>query len=325
MPLLESYIDEFYQAISNTDLEPLREVIPTALKQRFDDYQHGFLHQWLNVLEQLPRLPPQHIDLKDRVSVGQPRSASEIHALSEQLKGFHPWRKGPYFLHGLHIDTEWRSDWKWERIINRISRLEGRTVLDVGCGNGYHCWRMLGAGSQMVLGIDPSQLFWMQFLVIKHFLGPLPVHFLPLGIEAMPANVAGFDTVFSMGVLYHRKSPFEHLQQLRNLLREGGELVLETLVLKQGDTQTVLVPQQRYACMANVWFIPSLAALQHWLYKAGYKDVSLIDVSGTTPDEQRSTEWMQFQSLQDFLDPKDHGKTIEGYPAPLRATFKATK
>ena len=325
MLTFQAFIDEFYEDIKDSVLEPLGDALPLAIEQRFLQYQHGLLDHWLEVYQKLPLLTPSNIDLQNSVSVGLAMNETEKAYFIKQLQQFHPWRKGPYYIHGVHIDTEWRSDWKWDRIAKRISPLKDRTVLDVGCGNGYHCWRMLGAGSKMVLGIDPSQLFWMQFQVIKRYLGALPVHFLPLGIEAMPTNFPQFDTVFSMGVLYHRKSPFEHLQQLRNLLREGGELVLETLVIQDGDAQTVLVPEQRYACMANVWFLPSIAALQHWLHKAGFTNVTLIDATSTTTSEQRSTEWMQFQSLKDFLNPKNHQQTLEGYPAPLRATFKATK
>ncbi|PMC22346.1 tRNA 5-methoxyuridine(34)/uridine 5-oxyacetic acid(34) synthase CmoB, partial [Klebsiella aerogenes] len=44
-----------------------------------------------------------------------------------------------------------------------------------------------------------------------------------------------------MGVLYHRRSPLDHLWQLKDQLAPGGELVLETLVI-EGDENTVLVP-----------------------------------------------------------------------------------
>ncbi|MCK5863518.1 MAG: DUF1698 domain-containing protein, partial [Marinobacter adhaerens] len=50
-----------------------------------------------------------------------------------------------------------------------------------------------------------------------------------------------------------------------------------------------------------------------------------VDVTPTTTDEQRSTDWMRFNSLQDFLDPNDPSKTVEGYPGPLRATVIAEK
>ncbi|MNN80922.1 tRNA (mo5U34)-methyltransferase [compost metagenome] len=50
-----------------------------------------------------------------------------------------------------------------------------------------------------------------------------------------------------------------------------------------------------------------------------------VDVSYTSVEEQRSTEWMRFQSLPEFLDPADHSRTIEGLPAPARAVLIARK
>ena len=132
------------------------------------------------------------------------------------------------------------------------------------------------------------------------------------------------DTVFSMGVLYHRRSPFEHLGELLDALRRGGELVLETLVV-EGDAERVLVPADRYAMMRNVWFIPSPAAMLGWLRRAGFREARLVDVAATTTQEQRRTPWMRFESLADFLDPADPRLTREGYPAPLRAVFIASR
>lgn len=50
----------------------------------------------------------------------------------------------------------------------------------------------------------------------------------------------------------------------------------------------------------------------------------IADVCVTTTEEQRRTEWMITESLADFLDPNDHSKTVEGYPA-LRAVLIARK
>ena len=116
-----------------------------------------------------------------------------------------------------------------------------------------------------------------------------------------------------MGVLYHRRSPLDHLWQLKDQLVPGGELVLETLVV-EGDENTVLVPGDRYAQMRNVYFIPSAAA-QQWLEKCGFIDVRIVDACVTSTEEQRRTEWMTTESLADFLDPQDSSKTREGYPA----------
>ena len=194
-------------------------------------------------------------------------------------------------------------------------------VLDVGAGNGYYCLRMLGAGARLVVGIDPNQRYLAQFLALKRYLGTIPAFLLPLGIDDMPRRLAGFDTVFSMGVLYHRREPLLHLQQLAELLRPGGELVLESLVVDTG----VLQPAGRYAKMANVWAVPSTDILGQWLRDAGYRDIRIIDSTPTTTDEQRRTPWMEFESLADFLDPDDPRRTIEGLPAPVRAIALATK
>ncbi|MBP6682857.1 MAG: tRNA 5-methoxyuridine(34)/uridine 5-oxyacetic acid(34) synthase CmoB, partial [Halioglobus sp.] len=217
---------------------------------------------------------------------------------------------------------EWRSDWKWDRLAPAIDDLAGRRVLDVGCGSGYHCWRMLGAGAAEVIGIDPTPLFVLQYWALRKYLQRDEVWVLPLGIEQLPAKLQAFDSVFSMGVLYHRRSPLDHLLELRDCLRPGGQLVLETLVI-EGGPGTSLVPEGRYARMGNVWFLPACDTLLGWLRKLGFVDCRLVDVGATSTDEQRSTDWMRFQSLADFLDPADRSKTVEGYPAPRRAIVTA--
>ncbi|TAN49445.1 MAG: tRNA 5-methoxyuridine(34)/uridine 5-oxyacetic acid(34) synthase CmoB [Methylococcaceae bacterium] len=249
---------------------------------------------------------------------------AQYSAIEQALRQLHPWRKGPYCLHGIHIDTEWRSDWKWQRLAPHIAPLTGKLVLDVGCGNGYHCWRMLGAGARRVIGVDPTLLSVMQFQAIKHFAGDHPVDVLPLSFDAVPPDLNAFDSVFSMGVLYHLRSPIDHLLGLKGCLKAGGQLILETLIIDGGPGQ-ILVPADRYAKMRNVWFIPSPPTLQGWLQRCGFRHVRLIDVTPTRTAEQRSTDWMRFHSLADFLDPGDPSRTAEGLPAPTRAIFLAEK
>jgi len=281
---------------------------------------------WLATLQALPELHPSIVELNDRVEIGCaadlcPGGREELIAA---LKVFHPWRKGPYRLFGVDIDTEWRSDWKWERLAPHIQPLSGRKVLDVGCGNGYHGWRMRGAGADLVIGIDPTPISVLQFQVMQRYLNDPQHHVLPLGIEEIPPDLGCFDSVFSMGVLYHRRSPLDHLLELKGCLRPGGELILETLIV-EGDQQTIFMPEGRYAKMRNVWFLPSIGAMCLWLQRCGFKNIACVDTNRTSREEQRSTEWMTFESLADFLHPHDPDKTIEGHPAPLRAIFTATK
>jgi tRNA (mo5U34)-methyltransferase len=302
--------------------QQLQQIIP----ERMSPNGHGTMVEWQKALHGLPELKPSRVELKTKVEIGKAEDLVDVSrgALAEQLQAFHPWRKGPYSLFGVDIDTEWHSDWKWDRVLPHIKPLTGRKVLDIGCGNGYHGWRMLGEGAELVLGIDPTLLSVMQFHVVQHYLGDKNHFVLPLGIEDIPANLACFDTVFSMGVFYHRRSPLDHLIELRDCLCPGGELVLETLIV-EGDEGTVFMPEGRYAKMRNVWFLPSIATMTLWLRRCGFRDIACVDTNRTSTDEQRKTDWMKFESLVDFLDPQDHTKTIEGHPAPLRAIFTATK
>ncbi|HAB25778.1 MAG: tRNA 5-methoxyuridine(34)/uridine 5-oxyacetic acid(34) synthase CmoB [Pantoea sp.] len=315
----------FYQQIATGPLASWLEVLPAQIAAWQKENLHGLFRNWEKSVEHLPLLQPQRLDLLHSVSAERDDlSDRQRQGIEKLLRNLMPWRKGPYSLYGTDIDTEWRSDWKWQRVAPHISSLAGRTVLDVGCGSGYHMWRMVGAGAQLVVGIDPMQLFLCQFEAVRKLLGDdRRAHLLPLGIEQLP-TLQAFDTVFSMGVLYHRRSPLDHLLQLKNQLVSGGELVLETLVI-EGDERDVLVPGERYAQMRNVYFIPSAAALKSWLEKCGFVDVKIVDYAVTSTDEQRRTSWMTSESLAEFLDPQDASKTVEGYPAPLRAVLVATK
>ncbi len=318
-PLLNELADE--------GLQNWADRLRAQLTWRFDDNPHGDVGRWLDALNGLPQVPEVTAELNaSAITLGTDGAlgSAQQQELETALRGLMPWRKGPFDFFGTYIDTEWRSDWKWDRVQPYLSDLNGRRILDVGCGSGYHCWRMLGEGARRVIGIDPGLLFLFQFLSVKRYLGEVPVDLLPVRMEDLPENLGAFDTTFSMGVLYHRRSPLDHLLELKGTLRRGGELVLETLVV-DGPEGYSLMPEDRYGQMRNVWFLPSCDTLLRWLDRTGFRNARVVDVTDTTTDEQRTTDWMRFNSLQDFLDPNDPSRTIEGYPGPRRATIIAEK
>ncbi len=317
-----------------TDLAALRQAglphwrapLAETLARAWSVQGHGDMAQWQAIVRDLPEAVPSRWRWDgDVVTLGAPEDLSDTERtrLRDALLALHPWRKGPFCLFGILIDAEWRSNLKWARLAPHIQPLAGRRVLDVGAGNGYYLWRMAGAGAAHALGIDPTLRFVVQFHALRRYVADAPLHLLPLALEDLPPGGA-FDTVFSMGVLYHRRSPLDHLLALRGQLRPGGELVLETLVT-EGPAGHAFVPPGRYARMRNVWFLPSPATLCTWLARCGFTDARLVDLTPTTPNEQRRTPWMRFQSLADFLDPHDPRRTVEGHPAPVRGLFLARR
>jgi tRNA (mo5U34)-methyltransferase len=315
---LKEDIEHFFPSIQ---FEEIKKKIELAL----DPLKNKKLTFWQDLVKKLPSLEADYVNFQsDAITLNkQPKLQNkQVEMIKDSFIQLHPWRKGPYNIFGMHIDTEWRSDWKWNRIKNSLPKLENCRVLDVGCGNGYHCWRIFGEGAGVVFGIDPYLLSVVQFYAIRHFLAPIPVHVLPLTFEEFPKPSPQFDIIFSMGVIYHRRSPLDHLFRLKSFIIPGGYLILESLVI-DGEKGQVLLPDDRYAKMRNVWFIPSVLTLESWLRRCGFKNIHLINVTLTTIEEQRSTEWMTFESLEQFLDPQNDKLTVEGLPAPKRAVFIA--
>lgn len=316
-------------------LEQIRQAEPklvswtTTLENQLDDVfnpqRWGDLPRWLAAYHAMPQVTPSRMELNaDTLVIGQAKDLSPEQKanLLQSLRAFVPWRKGPFDFFGEFIDTEWRSDWKWQRLLPHLPSLRDKLVLDVGCGSGYHTWRMAAAGARLALGIDPMPQYFLQFQLVQKYAQHHQACFLPLPLEALPAPLPYFDMVFSMGVLYHRRSPLDHLFHLKQLLKPGGTLVLETLIV-EGEEGYSLLPTDRYAQMRNVWFLPSIATLSTWLKRLNFKNVRCVDVNVTSVEEQRTTDWMPLFSLAEFLDPQDQSKTCEGYPAPTRAIFLA--
>jgi len=279
---------------------------------------NGNIPKWTIALDALKAMPKGEIELNEPyISINQNSLDSEI--IVSAFKKLLPWRKGPFMFNNLKLESEWQGDLKWKRLQNHITPLKNRRVLDVGAGNGYFTLRMAMEGAKKVLGIEPFLLFNYQYAAIKSLIGnEINAMLLPIRLEEMPKS-AIFDSVFSMGVLYHQRNHMEHLLQLKDIMAPGAELILETLVV-EGPKGYMLIPEGRYAQMRNVHCLPSVETLKSWLADANFNNIKVVDISKTSPKEQRRTEWIgdNAASLEDFLDPSDSSLTKEGHPAPTR-------
>jgi len=294
-------------------------------KRLFLENAKGNFLKFKNILDNISDHNPSLRDFKGRaIIVGDKSDISEKEqrVLNTQLEQLCPWRKGPYNIFGIDIDSEWQSWMKWERLESYIGNLKGRRILDIGSSNGYYMFKMAVDNPLMVLGVEPQSSFYFQYLVIQKFLKQENVFCLPVPHDKLPKMDRYFDTIFCMGVLYHRKSPIEMLKSIYDSMKPGGELILENLVINSKQN-ICLFPKNRYAKMRNVFFIPDLLVVESWLLRAGFTNIRCIDIEKTSVKEQRKTRWIHTETLSDFLDPDNSDKTIEGYPAPVRAIFIA--
>jgi tRNA (mo5U34)-methyltransferase len=284
---------------------------------------------WKNIaplkeaVSSLPDLEVSNIGLGDIIEIDfDAIAASDEAKILETARLMKPWRKGPFRISKTLIDSEWQSFVKYN-LIEPYFDLKGKIVGDIGCNNGYYLFRMLKSNPKKLVGFDPSSLNYMQFMLINHFLKSDIVYEM-LGVEHIALYEHRFDLLFCLGVLYHRSDPIATLKSLYQGLNGGGELILDTFMI-DGDSEVALSPKQSYSKIPNVYFIPTIPALKNWCYRAGFEHVEVLAASKTDHNEQRKTEWIDTQSLEDFLDPNDANKTIEGYPAPKRVYIKAYK
>ncbi len=298
----------------------LKKIANQCLRSSLNAFNvnNGNIPKWTVALDALKAMSKGEIELNEPyISINQNSLDSEI--LLSAFKKLLPWRKGPFMFNNLKLESEWQGDLKWKRLQKHITPLKNRRVLDVGAGNGYFTLRMAMEGAKKALGIEPFLLFNYQYAAIKSLIGnEINAMLLPIRLEEMPRS-AIFESVFSMGVLYHQKSHMEHLLQLKEIMVPGAELILETLVV-EGPKGYTLIPEGRYAQMRNVHCLPSIDTLKSWLADANFNNIKVVDISKTSPKEQRRTEWIgdNAASLEDFLDPSDSSLTKEGYPAPTR-------
>ncbi|PPK58079.1 tRNA (mo5U34)-methyltransferase [Malaciobacter marinus] len=281
---------------------------------------------WYEQLKQIYSIKKDNINIEnsDWFSVGKKEDLTkeEFELIEKTAKTLIPWRKGPFKIFGLEIDSEWQSNIKYN-LIRPHFNLKDKVVADIGCNNGYYMFRMLEDKPKRLIGFDPSALTMLQFDFINHF-AKTDIIYEKLGVEHLELYNHKFDFIFMLGVLYHRPDPVGCLKSLAKGLNKNGEILIDTFMI-DGEQEVALTPNKRYSKIPNIYFIPTIPALKNWLIRTGFEQIEVLAVTTTTSEEQRKTQWSFDQSLEDFLDKDDNSKTVEGYPAPKRVYVKARK
>ncbi|MFL1706460.1 tRNA 5-methoxyuridine(34)/uridine 5-oxyacetic acid(34) synthase CmoB [Campylobacter sp. MOP7] len=259
------------------------------------------------------------LNFGDCVEIRSNLNESEREDILDMALNLRSWRKGPFKIDDIFIDSEWRSFVKFN-ILKPHMNLEGKIVGDIGCNNGYYLFKMLPFKPKKLIGFDPSINTFMQFKFINRFVRS-SIDYELLGVEHLPYYEHKFDTLFCLGVLYHRSDPVKMLKELKGSLNKGGEVFLDTMYIDMRG-EFALSPKKTYSKIPNIYFVPTIDALTGWCERAKFKDIEILATKDTDFSEQRKTDWILGQSLENFLDENDPNLTIEGYPAPKRVYLK---
>lgn len=303
------------------------EAIRLERKARDVKKESPQIKAYSDYLAKIPLFQTSTFDFtKDSVTVGNANDiTSEQQAnLKKHLENFIPWKKGPWNFYGIEIDAEWQSHIKWNRLKNSLHSLEGKKVADIGCNNGYFMFRMLEENPETVIGFEPFAKHYYVYNIFQNVVKSPKLHFELLGIENFDLYPKFFDTIFCLGILYHHTDPIGLLRKLYNSLDKGGEIYIDCQGIP-GNEPIALMPKSKYTSARGFWWLPTKACLKHWLSRTQFRDIEFIFEEPLSLTEQRSTEWSPHDSLEQFLDPKDPTKTIEGYPAPWRYYVRAKR
>jgi len=308
---------------------PLRDQIIRVRNERqawVNQNKKGFM-RYRKPYESVCRLRASWCDFSgDSIKIGKPEdiSADEYKRVNDVLHNYMPWRKGPFSIFGIEVDSEWRSERKWNRIVPELPDLSGKIIADIGCNNGYYMFRMAYHKPLFVLGFEPYAQHHYVFKTLNSFAGQKNLLSEPLGVEHINLFADCFDVVFLLGIIYHRPSPIETLRDIFSALKPGGTLIVESQAIP-GEEPIALFPERTYAKVPGTWFVPTSTCLCNWLVRSGFQDVKIFNNHPMSSKEQRRTDWMVYESYEDFIDKKLSDLTVEGYPSPWRVYIKAEK
>jgi tRNA (mo5U34)-methyltransferase len=197
-------------------------------------------------------------------------------ALQKEIDGVR-WYHEFDFGNGLRAVTTSQADDHrriWRFIQTELDKLDfvDKSVLEIGCWDGYWSFYAERRGAKRVLATDDVSQNWSSGAGVR-----LAKRLLESNIEInqnvsiYEASKLGetFDIIFCLGVYYHLVDPFAGFAELRHLMHENS------LAIFEGDATLDLRPDTFYWDMsdsAKSCFVPTQWGLNHML-KTAYMDV----------------------------------------------------
>ncbi|MGH9474711.1 MAG: TIGR04290 family methyltransferase [Terriglobales bacterium] len=178
---------------------------------------------------------------------------------------------------------------KWRHISPAIpERLDGLSVLDLGCNAGFHALECKRRGASSVLGIDADPRYLAQARLASQVLG-LEVEWRQMSVYRIQELGRQFDYVFLLGVFYHLRYPLYALDLVVPMVRQ--RLVFQTMLrgehgaaavqsdydfwdrtpFRQPGFPQMYFIEHSFAGDPTNWWIPNRAAAEAMLRSAGLK------------------------------------------------------
>jgi ubiquinone/menaquinone biosynthesis C-methylase UbiE len=151
-----------------------------------------------------------------------------------------------------------------ERVLEALAEVDGKHVLDLGCGTGSLALRLWERGAR-VTGIDASE--GMLEIAEERARGREGLVFLRASLPELPLSDETFDIVVSSIAFHHFPSAPETLSRIHRVLKPGGRLLICDLCHERFADRLFLIYGRAVGHDTFYWSRESLSRL---LTEAGF-------------------------------------------------------
>jgi len=154
--------------------------------------------------------------------------------------------------------------------------LTGKTVLDLGCSDGFFSFECKKRGAKRVVAVDNPKVNNSKAFVTARKIFGANIQIILSDIYDLDIKKLGkFDIVLGLGLLYHLKSPLMALDIIRNLTKSDGFTLIESHFVARPES--IMEYKANVDVNGNVrkhdhsmWH-PSLIALEEMMKDVGFK------------------------------------------------------
>jgi len=195
-------------------------------------------------------------------------------SLMESIKS-HKWYQTIPLAEGMSTPGETGDAEERKLEMMRLpADLSGKSILDIGCNEGFFSFDAERRGAKRVVAIDKSSDARDKFHLIKELMhSRVEFQFADL-LELDPNKLGKFDIVFFLSVFHHLRYPFQVLDRIFELTREYAIMEFVEAVPEEDLGQSVLV--RKLSKKGHLHILPTRQFTIEMLTRAGYREIEIL-------------------------------------------------
>lgn len=195
----------------------------------------------------------------------------------EKVTWYHKMKFGGY------TTDNYRETFQEQKTKILSKSFKDKTVLDIGCANGYYGFLAEDMKASKVLMTDNENRYQVN-LALKYY--DTKVKYKVLDVYDLDKLDIQFDVILFLGLFFHIAHPLYALEIIYKRLKPGGKLWLETMTKNLEDKRFCMTPKLE---AEYPWWDCTLNCIYRMLEYAKYKNVKMM---GTFNEEDRNTYYL---------------------------------